>query len=123
MNGLFDLFPIMFGLVFLVFIAVFVVIFVTVILRWHRNNKSPQLTVNASVVDKRTRVSSTDNGSQLNGHTHFSNTTYYYVTFEMESGDRMELPVTGEDYGMLVAGDRGKLTFKGTRYLGFERIK
>ena len=27
----------------------------------------------------------------------------------------------GSDYGMLVEGDIGKLSFQGTRYLGFER--
>ena len=47
--------------------------------------------------------------------------TTYYVTFQVESGDRMELAVDGEDYGMLVEGDRGRLSFQGTRYLGFER--
>ena len=30
--------------------------------------------------------------------------------------------VTGQEYGMLVEGDKGYLTFQGTRYLGFERI-
>ncbi len=29
--------------------------------------------------------------------------------------------VSGSDYGMLVEGDIGKLSFQGTRYLGFER--
>lgn len=123
MNSFFEFFPIIFGAVFLMFLAVFVLIFVTVLRRWHGNNKSPVLTVDASVVTKRTRISGTNRGSQLNGHTHFSNTTYYYVTFEVESGDRMELAVSGEDYGMLAEGDRGRLTFQGTRYLGFERIK
>ena len=47
--------------------------------------------------------------------------TTYYVTFQVESGDRMELTVSGSDYGMLVEGDIGKLSFQGTRYLGFER--
>ena len=47
--------------------------------------------------------------------------TTYYVTFQVESGDRMELTVSGPDYGMLVEGDIGKLSFQGTRYLGFER--
>ena len=47
--------------------------------------------------------------------------TSYYVTFQVESGDRMELSVTGSEYGMLVEGDEGKLSFQGTRYLGFER--
>ena len=47
--------------------------------------------------------------------------TTYYVTFEVESGDRMEMNVGGQDYGMLTEGDVGKLTFQGTRYLNFER--
>lgn len=28
--------------------------------------------------------------------------TTYYVTFEVESGDRMELHVSGQEYGLLV---------------------
>lgn len=47
--------------------------------------------------------------------------TRYYVTFQVESGDRMEFSVTGLEYGMLAEGDIGKLTFQGTRYLSFER--
>ena len=47
--------------------------------------------------------------------------TYYYVTFEVDSGDRMELGVEDAEYGLLVEGDRGRLTFQGTRFLGFER--
>ena len=47
--------------------------------------------------------------------------TSYYDTFEVESGSRMELAVSGEEYGMLAEGDRGRLTFQGTRYKGFER--
>lgn len=46
----------------------------------------------------------------------------FHVTFQVESGDRMELPVSGREYGMLAEGDIGKLTFQGTRYLSFERV-
>ena len=45
----------------------------------------------------------------------------YYVIFEVESGVWMEFSVYGEEYGMLAEGDEGKLTFQGSRYLGFER--
>lgn len=54
---------------------------------------------------------------------HTSTSTSYYITFEVESGDRMELYVSSDEYGLLVIGDYGKLTFQGTRYLGFERIR
>ena len=33
----------------------------------------------------------------------------------------MELLIPREEYGMLVEGDQGSLTFQGTRYLGFQR--
>jgi hypothetical protein len=52
-------------------------------------------------------------------HTHYD--TLYYVTFQVESGDRMEFRLSGREYGMIVEGDRGRLTFQGTRYLSFER--
>ena len=53
---------------------------------------------------------------------HTTASTSYYATFQVESGDRMELEVSGPEYGQLVEGDRGKLSFQGTRYLGFNRI-
>ena len=50
-----------------------------------------------------------------------TSSTIYYVTFQVESGDRMEFSVSGTEYGMLVEGDEGRLTFQGTRYLSFLR--
>ena len=47
--------------------------------------------------------------------------TKYFATFQFESGDRLELSVSPGEYGMLVEGDRGQLSFQGTRYLGFAR--
>lgn len=112
--GLLDaVFPVMFLLLFVLFIALFVWMIVSGLQQWHKNNNSPRLTVDAEVVTKRTSV---HGGGE---HSHAS--TSHYVTFQMDSGDRMELPVTGSEYGMLVEGDRGRLTFQGTRYLGFER--
>ena len=56
----------------------------------------------------------------IDGFTVISSTSYY-VTFELENGGRMELSVKGSEYGMLVEGDTGALSYQGTRYLGFER--
>ena len=110
----------MFGVLFtLMFILVFGIIIVTIVRgigQWNKNNNSPRLTVPATVVSKRTNVSH----HHHDHHTHHS--TSYYVTFQVDSGDRMELHMTGQEYGMLVEGDQGNLTFQGTRYLEFERI-
>lgn len=43
------------------------------------------------------------------------------MTFQVESGDRMEFHVSGEEYGLLIEGDFGDLSFQGTRYLSFVR--
>ena len=92
---------------------------------WSKNNASPRLAVPATVVAKRMNVSRhhTANAGDMTGAHGYTSTsaTTYYVTFQVESGDRMELEVDGSDYGMLVEGDTGRLSFQGTRYLGFER--
>lgn len=116
----FDMFGIMFTLVFVLTIGMFVVTAVRGIGQWNKNNNSPRLTVPAAVVAKRTNVSRRRHGG-ANGHHHHHTSTTYYVTFQVGSGDRMELHVAGHEYGMLIEGDRGDLTFQGTRYLGFER--
>lgn len=110
---IFSLIP-LFGLfIFLIVIGMFIVFAVRGISRWGKNNASPVLTVDAAVVAKRTHMSR--GTGNMHGH------TSYYATFEVESGDRMELRVDGQEYGMLVEGDQGRLTFQGTRYQGFQR--
>ena len=116
----FDMLSIMFSIVFIIVIGMFVVTAIKGIGQWNKNNNSPRLTVPATVVAKRTNVSH-HNHAGTNGHHHHSTSTTYYVTFQVESGDRMELHLSGHEFGMLVEGDKGKLSFQGTRYLGFER--
>lgn len=116
----FDMFSIMFTIVFVLVIGTVIVTTVKGIGQWNKNNNSPRLTVPATVVSKRTNVTRHHHGGS-NGHHHHRTSTTYYVTFQVESGDRMELHVAGHEYGLLVEGDNGRLTFQGTRYLGFER--
>ncbi len=118
MDMLFNLFDllafVLIPLIFLAVLAVMGVFIVRGISQWRRNNASPVLTVDAAVITKRMRVS--HGAGDMPGH------TSYYTTFQVESGDRMELQVSGPEYGMLAEGDRGRLTFQGTRYQGFQRI-
>ena len=118
--GMFNTFGIMFTIVFVLVIGMFIVIAVKGIGQWNKNNHSPRLTVPATVVAKRTNVSHHRHGG-VNDHHHHHTSTSYYVTFQVESGDRMELHVAGTEYGLLIEGDSGNLTFQGTRYFGFDR--
>ena len=116
----FDMFGIMFTIVFVLVIGTFIATAVRGIGQWNKNNNSPRLTVPATVVAKRTNVTRHHHNG-ANGHHHHHTSTSYYVTFQVESGDRMELHVPGAQYGLIVEGDWGNLTFQGTRFLNFER--
>lgn len=74
-----------------------------------RNNRKPKLTVSAIVVGKR-----------KSSHRKASD-RHYFVTFQVESGDRIEFWVTSYDYSELRQDDCGILTFQGTRFIGFEK--
>lgn len=100
-------FSVLFVAVFLLLIGVVVFVIVSNIVRAARDRVSPRLTVQARVVAKRAQV--------------WNHYTYYYATFEVESGDRMELSLDGEDFGLLAEGDAGELTFQGGKFLSFER--
>ena len=112
---------VMFALVFGFFIYVAVRAFRTK----KKNDASPRLTVDAKIVTKRMDVSTHNrpvSGDATGAHGYHSTTsTTYYATFQVESGDRIELEVPRNEYGLLVEGDTGRLTFQGTRYLGFAR--
>lgn len=74
-----------------------------------RNRRKPKLKVSATVVAKRTSShrKATDR--------------HYFVTFQVESGDRIEFWVDSFQYSELIQDDCGVLTFQGTRFIGFEK--
>ena len=110
-NFLFNLFPILFLAVFGLAIGIIISGIVKNSAQNHKNNNSPQITSETTVVTKRTHV--------WGDHSH----TDYYATFEFESGDRLELSIPHSQFGYLVEGDHGKLTFQGTRFIRFERTR
>lgn len=122
---MYNMIEIIFPVFFLIVLAMVVVTFAKGIASWNDNNHSPRLTVEAEIVAKRqntTHHNHPNAGDATGAHGyHTTSSTSYYVTFQVESGDRMEMAVSGSEYGMLAEGDKGKLTFQGTRYLSFDR--
>lgn len=118
---MFDIFPI----IFLLFFAMFAYVFISTIVRQakqeRKNDNSPRLTVDATVVSKRGNTTRHHHHG-ANGHHHHTYNNTYYATFQFESGDRIELQMAGHEFGLIIEGDKGKLTFQGTRFLGFERV-
>lgn len=106
----FGAFGVMFMLMSLLFIGIFIFIIVKLISDNQKDKRSPVLSVPATVVTKRTHVAG--------DHAH----TSYFATFQVPSGDRMELKVPHDHFGYLVEGDQGTVTFQGTRFLSFQRV-
>jgi len=142
--------------IFFVFIVILVIIVIKLLrglFEWNSNNNAIVLTVEATVVAKRTSKISKHSHIHDNMHlpivkdildeswrdptkyekisdmeflgdpTKREKASYYYATFQVASGDRIELKISGKEYGILAEGDIGDLTFQGTRYKGFERVK
>ncbi|WP_435018518.1 DUF2500 domain-containing protein [Tundrisphaera sp. TA3] len=82
---------------------------------WMHNNSLPRLDVPARVIAKREEVRS------LGPHSHHHVRTRYHATFELDDGRRFEFPMDGREYGVLMQGDEGTLSYQGTRYHGFQR--
>ena len=124
-NRMFNLIEMLFPIMFILIFTIIVFTFVKGIATWFKNNNSPRLTVSARIVAKRqnTTHNNQPNAGDISGAHgfHTISSTSYYVTFQVDSGDRMELYVSGSEYGVLAEGDKGQLTFQGTRYLTFDR--
>jgi len=123
-NAMSSIVPVIVVIGFAVVIGIIIVRLIKGGMEWSNNNNSPMLAVSAKVVTKRMAVRRQGNMHMHNsnmGMHHHSSSTIYFVTFEVESGDRIELKVPDKEYGMLVEGDFGELSFQGTRYKGFER--
>lgn len=120
MDFLFVIFPIFFFLVFGLVVFTIIGEIVRSAKKERRNDSSPRLTVDAKLVAKRTATVYRGGTTSDIHHSHYGR-NYYYATFEFESGDRLEFELEGKEYGLLAEGDVGKLTFKGSRFLAFER--
>ena len=99
---------------FLVWITVFVFIFRVAIknigkgvAETRANRNASLITADATVIAKRMHV--------FGDHSR----TYYYVTFEFIDRRRLELKVPDDQYGYMIEGDVGALSYQGTMFVSF----
>ncbi len=118
-----SIFPVLFSAI------VLVVIFLIIknIKQQIDNANAPLTSVFATVVDKRmstihNNYPNAGDASGAHGYTVTTNTVRY-VTFETENGDRSEFSVDSYEYDSLSEGDTGRLSFKGTKFISFERTE
>lgn len=112
----FNLISFIFPLFFIAFFCLFIFTIVKNAKEWSNNNKQPIIPVEALIVSKRASVSHHNHHDSMS-----TSSTTYYVTFEFSNGERIELKLSGREYGLLAEGDRGILSFQGSRFISFER--
>ena len=104
-------------------IAVIILAFFKSMKEINDNKKAPLLSVPAKVAGKRTDIIKRNqpNAGDLSGahgYTVVMNTTYY-VSFEIEDGERKEFIVDHSIYNTLLEETKGTLSFKGTKFISF----
>ena len=82
-----------------------------------RGELNGMTTVNATVVYKRRDVRRDINAAPYDER--YSNTHFYYVTFEEKSGNKLELLVSGDVYDSVRRGEKGVLSYQGLRFVDF----
>ncbi|WNS46895.1 DUF2500 domain-containing protein [Paenibacillus sp. MMS20-IR301] len=105
--------PILLKLVLLLITGYIAYTIVKAMKTWMTNNASPLQSRLVTAVTKRIEV--------WGGRGHAQANTSYYVTFEFHDGTRMELEVKAKAFAQIVEGDRGQLSYQGTRFKGFVR--
>lgn len=107
--------PVPVVLFFLLVAGMILFAIVSAVVQYVENSNSPVLETPARVVAKRSQVSR--NGGRRGSYI----STTYFVTFEADTGERRELEVKGNQFGLLVEGDRGVLVSQGTWFKDFVR--
>ena len=112
-----ELINVMFPIMFIIVVGIIIFSLVRGIITWNKNNQSPRLTVSVVVAAKRENITHHQHanvGDLSSAHGfHTTTSTSYYVTFLVESGDRIELCVSGTEYEMIaILSDREEIIKK-----------
>jgi hypothetical protein len=125
-----SIFFVLFFIVFLTIIGVFIWRVASVGRAKAQAAAAPEVQAQARVVDKRVEMLGPGNASQAAlGSSNIvrvpmgddSAWQLYRITFEQAGGERFELSVPPEQYGLIVEGDAGTVTMKGGDLLSFNR--
>lgn len=106
----------------ILFIVVIGAMVAYVLFRWLKDRSSPRITTMAEIISKETNKvrHRSKREAGIGRRTTYSNE--YYVTFQLAHGDTLKLFIRIEaEYERLQEGDKGKLTYQGKRYIGFEK--
>lgn len=102
---------------FIIGAIIFIVLWVRRKQKEKRGELKGMMTVDATVVYKRRDVRRDINSAPYDER--YSNTNFYYVTFEEKTGNRLELLVSGPVYDSVRRGEKGLLSYQGLCFVDF----
>lgn len=106
-------------------IAIFTAIFFRCIFEWTINKCSAMESVDAFVVAKQQGMIQQqipNAGDATGGHGFtLQEQSWYKITFRMSDNTEKEFNVDNQSFRELKEGEKGILTYQGTRYLGFKK--
>ena len=106
-------------------IAIFTAIFFRCIFEWTINKCSAMESVDAFVVAKQQGMIQQqipNAGDATGGHGFtLQEQPWYKITFRMTDSTEKEFNVDNQSFRVLKEGEKGILTYQGTRYLGFKK--
>ena len=106
-------------------IAIFTAIFFRCIFEWTINKCSAMESVDAFVVAKQQGMiqQQIPNAGDATGEHGFTlqEQPWYKITFRMTDSTEKEFNVDNQSFRELKEGEKGILTYQGTRYLGFKK--
>jgi len=115
------IFAVMLFFVFIIASIGFITVMFGSLQQWTYNNL-PILTVDAKVVSKRIKTFQDTQGfGEMIPSYNYA--TFYYVTFELEDGSKLEFSITSVEYENMMEGDFGRLSYQESKYLTFEKSK
>lgn len=112
-----DFYMIAFIIMFSIIIGLSIII---VIRQWWKNRCSPLIVTQATVLNKRIEEHYIRSKRNAGIGMRTRKVLVYYIIFHLEGGERIELRVNNNEYMKLQKGQQGKLSFQGSKYLGFE---
>lgn len=81
-----------------------------------KQGRKPVYNIQAEVKGKRTLIEADPDNANVPK-------TRYFLTFHKRDGNRVEMEVPGEDYGLAAEGDEGVLVYeKGDAFIVFKRM-
>ena len=92
-----------------------------VLRRWLSDRRLPCISVPANVQEKEDEVHKVRRRNASGVGSSLKSIHYYYVTFALENGDAARLLVSKRIYDGLKKGKSATLTYRGSKFISFEK--